>query len=194
MTASERSGNRSGSAAFCFTRNSSSGRIGLIGEFESVLRGQSRRSASHRFGVRTTRRSDGKLSRREIAGRHAVGGDHEIGDQVLGAVGLLGFQPANAVAVENRPGLQRLEAQCAVDLPEFFHPLRRLVLKPQVLVEPGDGGHRRGHRPAALQPSGHAVVGQLGPVPHRSPVNVGVLQGAVARRPPSRRRSPAAPH
>ena len=47
-----------------------------------------------------------QFSRRQIAGGRAVGGDHEIGNQVLGAVRLLDFKAADRVAVEDRSCLQ----------------------------------------------------------------------------------------
>ena len=154
MTAQGEVGKPSGSAAFCFTRNSSNGLgVRLVGELESVLPGKlddpvpSFRRADHAPQGR-------ELSRREIAGGHAVGGDHEIRDQVLGAVRLLGLQPANRVAVEDRSCLQRLEAEGTVDLAKFFHPLCRPVLEPQVLVQPGTAATAAGAAP----PSSHAAT------------------------------------
>lgn len=59
-TESDRSGNRSGSAAFCFVRKSSSAlESGLPGSVLPCSRASST-MRSHRFGVRTTRRIDGK--------------------------------------------------------------------------------------------------------------------------------------
>jgi len=116
----------------------------------------------------------------KIARRHAVGRDHEIGDDVLGAVAGFHGHLADFIAGEYRFCLQGFETQRPVDLAEVFHPLRRLVLQPQILGQPGHRGEGLWHRAIAVQPGRHAVIGQLGLIADPRPVNVGVCERAVA--------------
>ena len=193
MTLRERSGKRSGSAAFAATRNcsralesGSSGSVEPCSAASSTIRSQ-------RLGVRTTRRSDGKLFGREVARGHAVGGDHEVLDDLLGPVLRVGFQVLELVAVEDRTRFDGFEVERAVLVPERLQLLGHAVLEPEVLVQAADRADRRRHRPAALQPGGHAVVGELGAIAHRRADRRPSSAAIRPRREPSRRRWPGGP-
>ena len=80
----------------------------------------------HRSGERTTRRRTRFPARQETRGR-AVGGDHEVLDELPGAVLLLHREVHDRVVVEDRPGLDRLQVE------------RPLFLLPTVLPNQGNG-------------------------------------------------------
>jgi hypothetical protein len=60
--------------------------------------------------------------------------------------------------------------------------LRDAVLKPQLLVEPGNGRDPSGRGPLPLQPGRHAgdslFVGELGAIEHRGPMDRRAHHGA----------------
>jgi hypothetical protein len=122
--------------------------------------------------------------RREILVRQkargdAVGGDHEVLDELLGAVLLLGGEVLDLVCVKHRPRLDGLQVEGAVLVPERPELLRHRVLEPQVGVQAGDRGNRFRHRPVALQPGRDVVVGKLCVVVDEGLVEVGAIEGAV---------------
>jgi hypothetical protein len=115
----------------------------------------------------------------EEAGDDAVGGDHEVLDQLLGRVLAVLAEVAHRVAVEDRPRLDRLELQGAVLEAELAQPLGGLALQARLLVRAGRRRHGLRHRPRAVEPGGHRVVGELGVVVHPGGVDVGRGERAV---------------
>ena len=115
-TESDRSGKRSGSAARGATRNGLERRgVRLAGGAVSPSSAASATMRSQRSGVRTTRRIEGSPWRSRNARRDAVGRDHEVFDQLLGAVRLVRPQVGQRVAVEHRGrDSLRLELERAV--------------------------------------------------------------------------------
>ena len=111
----------------------------------------------------------------------AVGGHHQILDQRLRAVRLLGGQLAQRVAVKLRPRLQRHEVERAVLVAPAAEGLRHAVLQLQLHVHSRHG--RRGSRQGtgACQPRADAVVGELRPVLDQRAVHVRCAQAAVGR-------------
>ena len=112
----------------------------------------------------------------------AVGGDHEVLDQLLRAVLLVGLQVGDVVAVEDRRAPRSSRGERAELVPLPAQPLRRVVLQPQVLGEAGRPPPRAagaGALPSSQAPT--RVVGELRLVAHQRAV-------ARRRRPPRRRR------
>ena len=66
----------------------------------------------------------------QVACRHAVGRDHELLDQLLGAVLRIRPQVGQHVAVEDGPRLERLEAQRATRVALALESLGHAVLEP----------------------------------------------------------------
>ena len=147
MTDSDRSGKRSGSAARRSHQERVQGpRVGLgrqavavgHGDVDDALPALRRaHDAAH----------DREALALEEARDGAVGGDHEVLDQLLGAVALLGREPAHRVAVERGLHLDRLELQRTVLVAVGLEALGGLVLEPEVVGQPGDGRSRRRQRP-----------------------------------------------
>jgi hypothetical protein len=75
----------------------------------------------------------------EVSRRHAVGGDHEVLDDLRRAVLPFDVETADVVALEDGPGLDCLQAQRSVDVSEVFQSLRDLVLHAHVVGESLDG-------------------------------------------------------
>ena len=172
MTVSERSGKRSGSAARRFSRKAlSAGASGSPGSCSP------RSPASATIRCQRSRRAhdaaqDREPLRLEEARDDPVGRDHEVLDQVPGAVRLLGLEPAHGVAVELRAHLDGLELERAVLVAVRLQPLRHAVLELQVLRQPGNGRDRRRHRTAVLEPRADRMVGELGVVVHQGAVDL----------------------
>ena len=104
------------------------------------------------------------------AGRGAVGGDHEVGDQVLRPVLPVGAQIHQFTVDEYRPGLGRRHVQRTTLLAPLAQAAGRLVVQPQLSLQRrirGDGG---GGRRLRFEPSCHAVVVELVVIAHRSAV------------------------
>ena len=110
---------------------------------------------------------------------HAVGGDHEVLDQLPRAVRLVGSEIGEHVTVEHRPGLERLEAQRAAVMAQRLHRLRDPILKPELRVEAGDRGDARRRRRRAVEPRGDGVVGELGVVDDARAIDVAARRCAV---------------
>ena len=109
--------------------------------------------------------------RAEEAGDGAVGGDHEVLDQLLGAVLALGRQAAHRVAGEQRLDLDGLQLEGAALVTAGAQQLGDAVLQEQVVGEPCDGGGA-GRRPGgAGQPRADLAVGKLRVVVHQRPVD-----------------------
>ena len=122
---------------------------------------------SQRSGERSTRRSDGKPLLLEERAVDAVGGDHEVLDQLLRAVLLVGPQVGERAVVEHRraPRSSRARARpCAVAT--RFSALRDRVLQAQLLVEPRAPPPASAAAAGALEPRRDGVVGELGVVAH----------------------------
>ena len=172
-TERERSGNRAGSSRRRWARNPSSARAsGSVGSRPPWAAASSTRRAQRSGGAQhSTQR--GQALRLEVFRGDPVGRDHEVLDQLLGAVLLVRPEVGDQVAVEHGPGLPRLEAQRAPLVPEGLHGLRDPILDPQLLVEPRDGGEARGGGPGPVEPGRDAVVRELGAVPHERAVHVG---------------------
>ena len=91
------------------------GGIRGVRQFDAVLQGQCDNSvpAFRRAHHATDRR---KLVCCEISGGHAVGGDHEILDDLLGAIRRFHGEVTELVAVKQRLRLDRFQAQRAIDV------------------------------------------------------------------------------
>ena len=121
----------------------------------------------------------GEAARLQELGGDAVGGDHEVLDQLPRAVLLVGEEVGEHVAVEHRPGLERREAERAAVVAQLLHRLRHPILKTELRVEPGDRGDARRHGCPPGEPRGDSVVGELGVVDDARAIDVAVRHGAV---------------
>ena len=110
---------------------------------------------------------------------HAVCGDHEVVDELGGAVLSIHIETANIVAVEHGPRANGVEAERAVLASALAQALGHSVLQPQVLVQAGHAADWRRHGALAVKPGRHAVVGQRGMIANARAVDVGVLHRAV---------------
>jgi len=122
----------------------------------------------------------GEVLRGEIPGGHAVGGDHEILDDLRGAVLVFGFESADVVALKDRPRLDGLQAQRAVDVAQRLEALGDPILHAQVLRQAGHALNVLGDGAAPVQPGGDAAIGELGVIADACPIDVRVLYGAPA--------------
>ena len=120
-----------------------------------------------------------EIPRREIPGGHAVGGDHEVLDDVLGAVLSFRFEITDLVAVKDRFRLDGFQTQRSLGVPQVLQALRDPVLHAQILRQSGDGRDRLGHGAVPFQPGGHAVIGELRMIADARPVDIRALHGAV---------------
>ena len=110
---------------------------------------------------------------------HAVCGDHEVVDELGGAVLSIHIETVSIVAVEHGPRANGVEAERAVLAPARAQALGHSVLQPQVLVQAGHAADWRRHGALAVKPGRHAVVGQRGMIANARAVDVGVLHRAV---------------
>ena len=92
----------------------------------------------------------------QIAGRDAVGRDHEILDQLLGPVLFAQTQIDHPAIVEHSFGLDCFQIERSVQIANRAHELGRLVLHSQLLVEPLDLANLR--RASWPWPSSHAAT------------------------------------
>ena len=109
----------------------------------------------------------------------AVRRHHELLDQILGHVAHVRDQVPENLAVEDGAGLQGLKRKRAPPVAPGPEDLRHPVLGPDVLVKaghPADGGRQW---PRPVEPGRHAVVGQLGLVPHQRLEDGGRFHRAV---------------
>ena len=88
---------------------------------------------------------------REKPRRHAVGRDHEVLDELAGAVLRLHRQVRHGVAVEDRAGLDRLEIEGSLLVPAAAKRLRDGVLGAELL---DDAGRSSPPSPASPRPRG----------------------------------------
>ena len=112
-------------------------------------------------------------------GGRLVGRDHEVLDQVLGAVAPVLLQAGHPFAFENGPDLVAPDVQGAALVADLPQPLGGLVLEADLIVEPRDrreAGRRRG---ALFEPGGQGVVGELRAVVNDGPVEVRLPRRAV---------------
>jgi hypothetical protein len=87
--------------------------------------------------------------------------DHEVLDQLLGAVFSIQLQTREDVSVENRFRLDRLKAERAVLMPQFYKPLCDAILKAEVLVEAWNIERSPWRRLLTVQPCRDASVSQF---------------------------------
>ncbi len=153
-------------------------RIGRVGQRRPVLRGDLD-DPLPAFGRAHHAPDRRELLRHEKLRHRAVGRDHEILDDLFRAVLLIDFQIAQLLAVEDRPGLQRFQAERAMLVAVFVQFLGGRVLQAQILRQAGDRGDRFRRLSLAVQPRGHAAVGQLGVVVDGGLVDLGGLDRAV---------------
>ena len=167
ITARDRSGKRTGSAAFCFTRKASRlSESGVCGQGRAVLAASST-IRSQRLGVRTTRRMRGEFPGGQKAGGDPVGGDHEIFDDFFGAVLLFHLQPRICSSSNTGIGLDGFQAQGAAGVAERFQRCAAWSCRRRLSSSPRHGGRLlRAGAGLAFQPGCHAVVGQLGVIVH----------------------------
>jgi hypothetical protein len=125
----------------------------------------------HRSGERTTLRKTGKTALLQEAGDRAVGSDHEVLDDLLGAIPFLGPLPAHGTTVELGPHLDRLEFQCASLVTAGLEALSESVLEPEVVGQPRNRTDRRRHFAPVLEPGAYARVGELGLVAYHCGVD-----------------------
>ena len=179
MTLRERSGKRRGSAAFADTRNCSRAfASGSLGNARAPLRGQLDDPVPA-FGYADHAPQRRKLFGREVSCGNAVGGDHEVLNNVFGPVLFVGFQVLELISVKDRTGFDCFEIKRAVQVPECFQFLGHAVLESKVLVETADCADPWRHRPVTLQPAGNAVVGELRTIAHRRSIKVRTLKRSI---------------
>src|SRR6266850_2271065 len=87
----------------------------------------------------------------EEARGDAVGGDHQVLDQLLGAVLLVETQVGEHVVLVHGPRLDGLKAQGAVLVAYVAQRLRDLVLQAQLLGDAGDRRDARGSEAGAVE-------------------------------------------
>ena len=137
MTDSERSAKRSGSADRRFRRKSFSAFASGAGGSFSPMGERDLDDALPALGRAHHAAQDRETALLEEAGDHAVGRDHEVLDDLLGAVALLGHLPAHRTAVELGPHLDRLEFQRPALVTAGLEALGDPVLEPEVVGQPG---------------------------------------------------------
>ncbi len=115
----------------------------------------------------------------EEAGGRAVGGDHEVLDQLLGAVLPLRGEVGDRVAVEDRAALGAVELQGAPLMPPPPQPAGGLVVDAELLLDPGHLACPLGQGAGVLQPGADGVVGQLGLVVYPRRVDLHAVDRAV---------------
>ncbi len=108
----------------------------------------------------------------EVTGHDAVGGDHELLDQLFRPVLILGLQIGQHSVTDHRTRLDGLEAQRTTPVARRFQSLCDPVLQPQLRVEPGYRGERTGRRRLTAQPGGHTPVSQLRAVAYECAIDV----------------------
>ena len=192
MTLSDRSWNVSGSASRCALRNCcSAGASGAAGSVPPCCDARSTMRAQ-RSGDLTTRRIEAKPRSRQEPRRHAVGRDHEVLDERLGAV-----RPSRSAA-PRRCRRRRPAAARAVRTRARPSSSRRSRRRPATAScsrtcasSPGTRAKRGRRRSRSVEPRGDGVVGELRLVADQRAVDVGRDDAAVRRRSSCRRRSPA---
>ena len=100
----------------------------------------------------------------EEARRDAVGGDHEVLDQVLGAVVALLLEVGHLAVDHDRARLPGLEVERPLLVAQAAQAAGGLVLELHLVGDPRHRGHPGRHRPLAFEPGGHRVVSELGAV------------------------------
>ncbi len=179
MIVSERSGKRSGSAARRFSRKAfRAGASGSPGSWLAELAGE-RDDPFPALGRAHHAAQDGESLCFEEARDDPVGRDHEVLDQVLGAVRLLVRETADGVALELRAHLHGLQLEGSVVVAVRLQPLRHAVLELQVLRQPGNGRERGRRWAVALQPRADRMVCELRVVVHDGAVDLRLLAHAV---------------
>ena len=166
---------------------------GSAGSFSPMRPARDRRCGAQRSGERTTRRSDGKPCASRKRAVDAVGGDHEVLDELLRAVLLVGGEIGDRVAVEDGARLDRLQIERAVFVARVLEdagPTRSWSRR--FSVEAGNGRERGRRRAFALEPGADARCRRAWRGCARARGRCS--DAAHARRPgrsPSRRRRPA---
>ncbi len=97
----------------------------------------------------------------------------------MGASLLIRAQIGQRIAIEDRPGLDRLETQRAVLMPQVLHRLRDPILDPELLVNSRDRRQPWRCGPGSVEPGGDAVVGELGVIDHHRLIDVRFAHGTV---------------
>jgi len=105
--------------------------------------------------------ADDASQRRELLGREvscgdAVGGDHEVFNDVFGPVPCFGCQILELVSVKDRTCLDCFEIKRTVQVPERLQFLGHAVLESKVLVETAD----------------RAILGGIGPLLSSQPATL----------------------
>ena len=109
----------------------------------------------------------------QVARGDAVGRDHEVLDQLRRPVPLLLLEVDDVAVGHDRARLEHLEVERAVLVPAGRERLRDAILQPDLRIDAGCGGHRRGHGSLAVEPGPDAAVGELRLVPDARAVDVG---------------------
>jgi hypothetical protein len=117
---------------------------------------------------------------REEPCRNAVRGDHEVLDQLLRAIRLVGTQSRELLAVEHGARLRCLELERATLVADVAQALRDAVLRTQLRVQPVDGRQRRRRGRASFEPRRDAVVRKLCVVAHDGTIDVGSAMAPLA--------------
>ena len=193
MIVMDKSGNVSGSAALRCARN--------VVQRPGVGRGRQldRRDRARRpVSAPTVRGPHHAAQRRkplrvEKAGGDAVGGDHQVLDQLLRAIRHLRLDIAQPVAVEDVLDFQRLKLQRAVLVTPPAECLSDAVLHSQLLVHPPHGRRRWRQRSRPSQPGADGVVGELRVIPDDGAVHLRARQLAFRRSRRIRSRPPDDP-
>ena len=116
----------------------------------------------------------------ESRGR-AVGRDHEVLDQRLGAILLVAPQAGQLLAIEHRLRLNRVERQRALLPSTVTHGPGGSILKTQALLEAADLRDASGHRRFTVEPCRSRVVGQPGAIQDARLDHRRFVDGAIVR-------------
>ena len=103
---------------------------------------------------------------------YAVGGDHEVFNQLSGVVFLLLHHVDHLVVQHQGMEFVGLQVEGSVFIAAPLQLLRGFVLQAQLGLQIGGGCDLRRRRCRALQPRSHRVVLELRPVANQSAINV----------------------
>ena len=94
----------------------------------------------------------------------AIGGDHELFDQLFRSIGFIGKQIAQDAPAEHRLCFDRFQVERAARAAHGAQRLRHFILGTKLLIHARHSGHPRGRRAGAGKPRAHGVVRQLGAI------------------------------
>ncbi len=116
----------------------------------------------------------------EVPRGDAVGRDHEVLDELLGAVRLVLPEVGHLAVDHHRPRLDGFQLEGSLVVAQLAQAGGGLVLEADLGVHARHRGERRRHGAGAFEPGGERVVGQLAVVVHPGGIDVRSGEGAVA--------------